>query len=80
MALIDAVRRDLGELAVMAQQVERAEQRILGLALSRLDEVEAAIIAADRGLVPVNILDERRCLERVIANARAVLARSDGPE
>jgi hypothetical protein len=77
MALIDAVRRDLGELDVMAQQVERAEQRILELALWRLDEVNAATMAADRGLVSVNLLDERSCLERVIANARAMLARSD---
>ncbi|WP_186194539.1 MULTISPECIES: hypothetical protein [Burkholderia] len=80
MALIDAVRRDVGELAVMAKQVERAEQRILDLALRRLDEVDAAILAAHRGLVPVNLLDERSCLERVIANARTVLARSDGWE
>ena len=63
----------------MAQQVEHAEQRILELALARLDEVEAAIMAADRGLGS-DLLDERSCLERVIANARAVLARADRSE
>jgi len=80
MALIDAVRLDLGELAVMAQQVERAEQRILGLALARLDEVDGEIAAADRGLVPVKLLLEQSCLERVIANARAALAGADWQE
>ena len=75
-------RRHLGELGVMAAQTERAERQILARAehmlddvLAKLDEKRPLALRGDaeareyQGLVA-----ERGRLERVIAQARKVLA------
>lgn len=63
-AEVDAVRAHLGELALLANRVERDERRILAAALARLE------VAEDE--------EELRVLETVVERARAVLEGDGG--
>jgi hypothetical protein len=75
-------RRHLGELGVMAAQTERAERQILKHAeqlhaevLAKLDEMRPKALHGDaESREYQELVAERGRLERVIAQARAVLA------
>ena len=80
---IKNTRRQLGELARMAQQTEAAERKILERAETLLNEVQKKIEAArPRALVLgaqeagqyQELIMERGRLQQVIAQAKAVLA------
>lgn len=80
---IKNTRRQIGELARMAQQTDAAERKILERAETLLGEVQEKIEAArPRALVPgaqeagqyQDLIMERGRLQQVIAQARAVLA------
>jgi 4-diphosphocytidyl-2C-methyl-D-erythritol kinase len=78
-AHIDDTHRKLGELAVMAQQTEAAERKILARATQRLDEVQAELKEAGSHALTgggdkyMALVQERGQLQQVIAQARQVL-------
>lgn len=61
--VIEDVRRQLGDLATLAERVDRDEHRILEAARRRISEQKGAPDEAERAV-----------LEQVIARAEAVLA------
>lgn len=76
---VESVRRQLGELAGMAHQVEAAERRILQRAEGLLADVERKLSFAQAKAVSepqayMDLIRERGRLLQVIAQARAVLA------
>jgi hypothetical protein len=78
-AHIDNTHRNLGQLAVMAQQTEAAERKILARATQRLDEVQAELPKARQGALTgggeqyMRLVKEQGQLQQVIAQARKVL-------
>ena len=81
---VDNTRRQLGELAAMAQQTEASEREILKRAEARLEQVEADIAAARKDAITdqeaaqryQDLILERGHLHQVIAQAREVLPSS----
>lgn len=79
---IETTRRQLGELGAMAAQTEQAERDILARAEKRLGEVMSRIEALRpqvntdeaAAIEYTDLVSESGSLERVIANARDVLA------
>lgn len=80
-SMMDTPRRHLGELAGLASRTEEDERRILGQAEKLLEKVLSELPAAQRAALgsPADaehfqgLTEERGRLERVIAQARAVL-------
>lgn len=81
-AHIEDTRRQIGDLAVMAQQTEAMERRILSIAEERLAGIEKQIpdarVAAmtgddDAKQHYTDLVGERGRLNQVIAQARAAL-------
>lgn len=79
---IDNTRRQLGELAGLAAQVEAAERKILAQAEAMLAKVEQGLDAARAAAMSgddatkdryLGMVEERGRLQQVIAQARAVL-------
>lgn len=80
---IENIRRQLGELGVMAHQTEQAERKILARAEELLAEVERKIEDARKTVLAnadtesqqyMDLIEERGRLHQVIANAKQVLA------
>lgn len=82
---IETTRRQLGELGAMAAQTEAMERKILKRAQHHLTQIEGAIdnaraeaMAGDDAAKQryTDMVEERGRLQRVIAQARAVLGRA----
>ena len=79
---MDKTRRNLGELAAMAQQTDAMERHILSIASERLTGIEKEIEPARASALGgddaakdryMQMVEERGRLQQVIARARAAL-------
>ncbi len=80
---ISSIRRQLGELSVLATQTDAMERKILARAEELLAEVEAKIEPAPTASASdpdaySEVIEERGRLPQVIAQARAMLAEESG--